>query len=298
MRAQNKPDRALRQASFVTPERFLTHFPARSVRSLCGSQLFSTAFPTGEGRGGTGPRLQGEEGWARSAAGSGQSFTDTPAAQAAPAPREAPQAPGLRVSHAPGRETRPGRAGPGRAVRAARGRRRWSLTGRSCPGPGVSCPQHTQGALSPRGHGQPGELPRRGFASCSPSGTAASDSLASPPSHRSEHRVRGALLSKTPSPEQYPGTATAGTTWMANTLQLPLAPQCEKGPQRVPDKEEHSDVSPDCSNFYNPCTCLCTIQSQSPCSNSYLRSQRIKEVLNLFWQPLFCQVAKLCQFIQ
>lgn len=113
MRAQNKPDRALRQASFVTPERFLTHFPARSVRSLCGSQLFSTAFPTGEGRGGTGPRLQGE-GWARSAAGSGQSFTDTPAAQAAPAPREAPQAPGLRASHAPGRETRPGQAGPGR----------------------------------------------------------------------------------------------------------------------------------------------------------------------------------------
>lgn len=130
MRAENKPDRALRQASCVIPERFLTHFPARSERSPSGSQLFSTAFPTGQGRDGTGPQLHG-----------GELGPDDPSGAA---PQAAPQGP-----------ARPRPGSPGRAVRAARGRRRQCLTGRSAAeaaGGAAPPPRSTQGALSPGGH--------------------------------------------------------------------------------------------------------------------------------------------------
>lgn len=242
MRAENKPDRALRQASFVIQERFLTHFPARSERSPSGSQLFSTAFPRGEGRDGTGPRLHGE-GWARSATGAGQSCTDTPAAQAAPAPQGAPQ--------------RPGQPGTGQAVRAARvphGAER----GCGCRRCRSSSPQHT-GSFVPR---RPPAGPR-----AAPPGLC----LMRPLSHRREglpplphtaeqvQGTEGSFAFRANIYLKYPFHLQTNTRQWNRKYHLDgqhssvaigtTVEKGQKGQQQAPVRDEHCHNSPDCSNF-------------------------------------------------
>lgn len=165
----------------------------------------------------------------------------------------------------------------------------------------MSCPQHTA-SFVPRGPpARPGAAPqpRWGFASRSPL-SHCREGLPALPHTAAELQGEGSFIAeKRPSPEQCPGTATAGTTWMANTLRLPLAPQ------RRSARRAHNEFLSGKNTVIIPHTALtfkipavaCPL-SRVSAQNSYLRLQRVKEVLNLFWQHLFCQVANLCQFIQ
>lgn len=166
MRAQNKttqgPPTSITCYTREIPDPFSGSFqPMRKLAIFHG-------IPSGRGKG------QAGEGWARSATGAGQSLTDTPAKAASGHPGCGP-------------------ARPGRAVRAARGRPLTAVPlllpaahSELCvprrppasPGSSASCSPGGLCLLQPL---SPGELPRSGSASCSPSASRSCPARALPP---------------------------------------------------------------------------------------------------------------------